>query len=587
MRPHTALPHPICPAVAQPLRAPLILTCSGVLLLLCSYGAKCQFAHGSHELRARTRTHKYKTQRCKNFWQTGSCPYGARCNFLHLESSTGNIIVPLSGGVAGVPAAFAEDEGAGDDEDGVWAQVAVAALDGAGSAGTNGLATAMQTLQISGSSSRSLPVESGAAETSPQAVRQVAGQGSSRSLLSQHSHGSARSLGSDGGALARATGVVSPASFAGTEGRMSSYPDDMSTMSPGRASAAASTERMSTSSRSLLSAATGSDRSLLSVYPQAGGQAMAGRPSSFGMAAHSSQVPTLSPAPATWQGSHEVQYAYHMDQFNGGMVPAHMNPTSMMYPYPGAMPWPQQVDAGSEAAAAAAWYSAQEAHARAGMAAQAQQMYFPPASFAPGDGSVGSHSMAEPAMVPYAMPPGVAAAGPYSARRSTMSQLFAPQSTQQQAVRPVLPEEASLADAMPGDSRAASLRQRLMDGARRLFSPGDAMPPPPPPPPGAAMGPPRMPPGARGFIAAPPGSLAATAPMPYGTAPPAMPLSGAPVMPGASAAAAASSNKRRTTIKARGGAASSEEDLLAANIMNMGEAVAQMGIQPQIAVHTA
>jgi butyrate response factor 1 len=49
----------------------------------CRYGVKCQFAHGSHEIRPVMRHPKYKTETCKNFASTGHCPYGARCRFIH------------------------------------------------------------------------------------------------------------------------------------------------------------------------------------------------------------------------------------------------------------------------------------------------------------------------------------------------------------------------------------------------------------------------------------------------------------------------------------------------------------------------
>lgn len=49
----------------------------------CRYGVKCQFAHGSHEIRPVLRHPKYKTETCKNFALTGQCPYGARCRFIH------------------------------------------------------------------------------------------------------------------------------------------------------------------------------------------------------------------------------------------------------------------------------------------------------------------------------------------------------------------------------------------------------------------------------------------------------------------------------------------------------------------------
>jgi len=49
----------------------------------CRYGAKCQFAHGGHELRTVSRHPKYKTEICKTFHSTGHCPYGRRCRFIH------------------------------------------------------------------------------------------------------------------------------------------------------------------------------------------------------------------------------------------------------------------------------------------------------------------------------------------------------------------------------------------------------------------------------------------------------------------------------------------------------------------------
>lgn len=53
---------------------------------LCRYGAKCQFAHGQHELRPVLRHPKYKTEICKTFHSTGTCPYGKRCRFIHHSS---------------------------------------------------------------------------------------------------------------------------------------------------------------------------------------------------------------------------------------------------------------------------------------------------------------------------------------------------------------------------------------------------------------------------------------------------------------------------------------------------------------------
>eukprot|EP00099_Drosophila_melanogaster_P006848 NP_001259490.1 Tis11 zinc finger protein, isoform C [Drosophila melanogaster] len=49
----------------------------------CKYGEKCQFAHGSHELRNVHRHPKYKTEYCRTFHSVGFCPYGPRCHFVH------------------------------------------------------------------------------------------------------------------------------------------------------------------------------------------------------------------------------------------------------------------------------------------------------------------------------------------------------------------------------------------------------------------------------------------------------------------------------------------------------------------------
>jgi len=49
----------------------------------CRYGDKCQFAHGSAELRTLVRHPKYKTEMCRTFHTTGFCPYGLRCHFIH------------------------------------------------------------------------------------------------------------------------------------------------------------------------------------------------------------------------------------------------------------------------------------------------------------------------------------------------------------------------------------------------------------------------------------------------------------------------------------------------------------------------
>lgn len=51
----------------------------------CRYGSKCQYAHGTADLRLIERHPKYKTQMCRTFGQTGGCPYGSRCTFRHFD----------------------------------------------------------------------------------------------------------------------------------------------------------------------------------------------------------------------------------------------------------------------------------------------------------------------------------------------------------------------------------------------------------------------------------------------------------------------------------------------------------------------
>lgn len=63
----------------------------------CRYGARCQFAHGTEELRGLRRHPKYRTQPCSTFQRCGSCPYGSRCHFLHGPvPAEGNTVTPGS-----------------------------------------------------------------------------------------------------------------------------------------------------------------------------------------------------------------------------------------------------------------------------------------------------------------------------------------------------------------------------------------------------------------------------------------------------------------------------------------------------------
>ena len=78
----------------------------------CSYGEKCQFAHGKHELRFldnkispnfsnkvtsnQRNALNYKIVKCKNWEKDGTCKYGGHCTFAHgskdLRNRSDNLI---------------------------------------------------------------------------------------------------------------------------------------------------------------------------------------------------------------------------------------------------------------------------------------------------------------------------------------------------------------------------------------------------------------------------------------------------------------------------------------------------------------
>lgn len=53
--------------------------CRNYLNNECKYGDNCMFAHDNEKFS------KFKTKKCKNFWQKGVCTYGLRCQFIHKE----------------------------------------------------------------------------------------------------------------------------------------------------------------------------------------------------------------------------------------------------------------------------------------------------------------------------------------------------------------------------------------------------------------------------------------------------------------------------------------------------------------------
>lgn len=66
----------------------------------CKYGDKCQFAHGTVDLKGIIRHPKYKTDFCKTFHSKGFCPYGPRCHFIHeFNDNTDILNKPISSSI--------------------------------------------------------------------------------------------------------------------------------------------------------------------------------------------------------------------------------------------------------------------------------------------------------------------------------------------------------------------------------------------------------------------------------------------------------------------------------------------------------
>lgn len=59
--------------------------CKNWLRGFCSYGNNCLFAHGSDEMRPRSKPRNFKTKFCANILRNGVCPYGRKCQFKHEE----------------------------------------------------------------------------------------------------------------------------------------------------------------------------------------------------------------------------------------------------------------------------------------------------------------------------------------------------------------------------------------------------------------------------------------------------------------------------------------------------------------------
>ena len=67
--------------------------------LICPYGNKCSFAHGTQELKEKLLVPmNYKTAKCKQFFTKDCCHFGPRCQFQHKSagSNQASALPPLS-----------------------------------------------------------------------------------------------------------------------------------------------------------------------------------------------------------------------------------------------------------------------------------------------------------------------------------------------------------------------------------------------------------------------------------------------------------------------------------------------------------
>ncbi len=59
----------------------------------CRYGAKCQFAHGYHEIVGKIpQNQRYKSKLCSTFQTEHFCPYGKRCLFRHEDRPLNQVV---------------------------------------------------------------------------------------------------------------------------------------------------------------------------------------------------------------------------------------------------------------------------------------------------------------------------------------------------------------------------------------------------------------------------------------------------------------------------------------------------------------
>ena len=71
----------------------------------CDYGSKCMFAHGLHELKEElaNRPRNYKTRLCTTYQLDGYCTFGSRCSFVHSHNDPFELLESTIAGIPRIP----------------------------------------------------------------------------------------------------------------------------------------------------------------------------------------------------------------------------------------------------------------------------------------------------------------------------------------------------------------------------------------------------------------------------------------------------------------------------------------------------
>ncbi|XP_054159992.1 uncharacterized protein LOC128958201 [Oppia nitens] len=70
----------------------------------CSFGDRCMFAHGIHEMSSVRRHPNYRSRICTSYNYDGYCPFGNRCDFIHIHNDPIKLMEQTIKAVGQIPA---------------------------------------------------------------------------------------------------------------------------------------------------------------------------------------------------------------------------------------------------------------------------------------------------------------------------------------------------------------------------------------------------------------------------------------------------------------------------------------------------